>query len=82
MISDFTVVKQTHVVLAIGNGEVIVLRLNGENGISEELARDQICDIKLLSCFTAAIQEISGDTQFDILASNGRSELIKATFDG
>lgn len=98
LISDFAVtkrlyindtVKQMHVVLAIGNGEVIVLRLRETDGqvqtqsqqSAEELAREKICDIKLLSCFIVTTQDNNGDN-FDIFAANGRSELVKATFDG
>ena len=81
---DFSVTKlnsakQLHVVLAIGNGSVIALRLNmfGEETQTEELARYQMCDIKLLSCFIIEIDE-----KLDILAANGRSELIKVSLGG
>jgi len=67
-----------HAVLAIGNGEVVVLSLAFEHSDVQvtELARHQMCDIKLLSCYVARATESS----FDVLASNGRAELIKATF--
>ena len=58
--------------IVVGNGEVIVFDLSAR----VVKARWKMSDIKLLNCFIVN----STATSFDILAANGRSELLKATF--
>ena len=73
-------VSTAYAVLALGKGEVLILRLGTDMQtdltVASEVTREQICDIKLLSCFVVA----SSPDSFDILGANGRSELIKVTF--
>ena len=72
-----------HAILAIGNGEVAVLRIVfGQDGSCEStlVTRVALSDIKLLSCQVAWHEISDGNISFDILAGNGRAEMIKATY--
>ena len=78
--------KQFYVALAIGNGEVAVLKIATSIDANDEISfevveacRNKLSDIKLLSCFI--IKDADQDNQFDIVGANGRAELIKTTFD-
>lgn len=91
MIADFTLVidrvseeegvAMDNVVLALGNGDILLLSLKTDLQtdltVATVVAKENICDIKLLSCFAIPLD----DHSFDILGANGRSELVKATFD-
>ena len=70
--------KIMHIVLAIGSGDLVVLQMSfGGHPRIAELCRQNLCDIKLLSCSVC----FESSQFFDILSSNGRAEMLKVTFD-